>query len=98
MMLFPHQKPQIKNKGIKNNSLSMFNWGIFPCDHIMPTIKFKYMVYLLCDCCRPRLTCFNCLGAHNMKDCRQTKDWGRINKNKQDLFGSPATPKNSKSV
>lgn len=36
------------------------------------------------DCC-PKLTCFNCLGNHNLRDCKEPRNQNNINKNKKDF-------------
>lgn len=42
------------------------------------------------DCC-PKLTCFNCMGNHNLRDCDQPKNYGLINKNRKE-FASKKGP------
>lgn len=44
------------------------------------------------DCC-PKLTCFNCLGNHNLRDCKEPRNQNNINKNKKE-FVSKQSNKN----
>lgn len=38
---------------------------------------------------RPRKTCFNCSGDHNLRDCPRPKNFNRISKNKKELAEKP---------
>ncbi|XP_051168576.1 zinc finger CCHC domain-containing protein 8 homolog [Leptopilina boulardi] len=44
------------------------------------------------DCC-PKLTCFNCLANHNLRDCKEPRNQNNINKNKKE-FASKQSNKN----
>ena len=37
------------------------------------------------DDCGPKLNCFNCLGNHNLRDCKEPRNYGNINKNRKEF-------------
>lgn len=43
----------------------------------------------------PRMSCFNCLGSHNLNNCPEPKDYVKINKNRKE-FASKAPPRSSR--
>ncbi|XP_057322322.1 zinc finger CCHC domain-containing protein 8 homolog [Microplitis mediator] len=47
------------------------------------------------DCAGPKLTCFNCIGNHNLRDCPKPRNFNEINKNRKE-FSSRSTSKNSR--
>lgn len=48
------------------------------------------------DSAAPKLTCFNCLGNHSMRDCTKPKNYGEINKNRKDYFNVRRGPSNAR--